>query len=249
MKKNSEPLSDHPLFRALVLMGGGLALGCGGVARTDPSPNPIASSGGGGSNDLGGSTAGGSGSNSVGGSTAGPGGSSAIIVPDPVPPITTGGNANAGGGAALLPDCPTEQYSCAGFAQAYCAEWTEHFDLSAELQKGSCVCDSSRPTSVKDCKSGENLVCFQGYVAGIDPGNWDRQLHVQCSCIPSPVPATYEDCMPDCVRALPGVNTNRLGCHLPSPCTYDASGVCTATSADVLYQDGIMCGCADIALK
>jgi len=37
--KNVEPLSDHPLFRALVLMGGGLAVGCGGIARGDAPPD------------------------------------------------------------------------------------------------------------------------------------------------------------------------------------------------------------------
>jgi len=34
-----EPLSDHPLFRALVLMGGCLAVGCGGIARGDAPPD------------------------------------------------------------------------------------------------------------------------------------------------------------------------------------------------------------------
>jgi len=31
-RKDAESLADHPLFRALVLMGAGLAIGCGGVA-------------------------------------------------------------------------------------------------------------------------------------------------------------------------------------------------------------------------
>jgi len=40
--KNVEPLSDHPLFRALVLMGGGLAVGCGGIAQGDAPPDASA---------------------------------------------------------------------------------------------------------------------------------------------------------------------------------------------------------------
>src|SRR4051794_337936 len=35
MTDSLEPLSDHPLFRALVLMGGGLALSCGGAYSSE----------------------------------------------------------------------------------------------------------------------------------------------------------------------------------------------------------------------
>ncbi|MEO7035120.1 MAG: hypothetical protein ABI548_14480 [Polyangiaceae bacterium] len=57
-----------------------------------------------------------------------------------------------------------------------------------------------------------------------------------------------DDCSTVCAQAYPDRNTGGLSCMLPSPCTYDDLGNCTATSADVLRQDGIMCGCANIGL-
>ncbi|MEP7050826.1 MAG: hypothetical protein ABJB12_10750 [Pseudomonadota bacterium] len=237
MIKTNDPLSEHPLFRALVLMGGGLALSCGGVARTEP--DPLGSSGAG---------SGASGFHSVpgasGATTTGPGGSATITIggftSDP------GGSAAGGGEPAPL-DCPTEQYVCKSIYDDYCGE----VDLSSALAMGACVCDRFRPTSIKDCKPNENIFCRQGYLPGATPRTWDGSIHVQCACIQSPIPAASGNCLPACQQLLQNyaAPSGRVGCILPNPCTYDDSGVCTATSEDILYQDGIMCGCANITLK
>ncbi len=220
MSKNSEPLSDHPLFRALVLMGGGLALSCGGLARTDHD-----ASAGGASAEPGGA----SGSSGAGAES---GGATTIVITQPEP---------VDAGPPPL-DCPTEQYDCGVLEQSYCG-----FNVNNALALGACVCNPARPISVKDCKPNENIVCYQGYLPGPQIQTWDGSVHVQCSCIPSHVPATYEDCQPACAQAFPGVTGT--SCMLPPQCTYDASNNCTATATDVLYQDGIMCGCANIGLK
>jgi len=74
--------------------------------------------------------------------------------------------------------------------------------------------------------------------------------HVQCSCAKSPPPG--DTCIATCNSAFPEVmgNGERIFDCFPAPTsTCDDNGTCTATSADVLRQDGIMCGCADIGLR
>ena len=239
--KNSEPLSDHPLFRALVLMGGGLALSCGGVARTE---RDAPESGG------------------ASGTATQTGGAGPVVVVGPATSTTDGGggSTSVGPGMPVPPTsepytgtlaCPSEQWDCSSDMSNACA-----LDLASLQAAGACVCDPTRPTSAKDCKDNENFVCIQGYVgtyAGSMPApvpkTWDYSVHVQCACIASQTPPTYDSCDTACRHAYPNQDTASFRCVLPSPCTYDDSGTCTATSADVLRQDGIMCGCADIGLK
>ncbi len=237
--KNSEPLSDHPLFRALVLMGGGLALSCGGVARTErDAPESGGSSG---------ATT----------ETGGAGPSVVITVPGGATSTTDGGGGiSVGPGMPVPPKlgpytgtlgCPSEQWDCSANMPTGCS-----LDLTALQAAGSCACDPSRPTSAKACKANENFVCLQGYAGSMEsvPATWDYSVHVQCACIASPTPATYDSCDTACRQAYPNRDTAWFRCLLPSPCSdYQADGSCTATSADVLRQDGIMCGCADIGLK
>ena len=233
--KNSEPLSDHPLFRALVLMGGGLALSCGGVARTEQDAP-----------ESGGSS----------GAATETGGAGPVVTVGPATSTTDSGGATTVDPAMPMPPkagpytgalgCPSEQWDCSASTTTSC-----NLDLSALQAAGSCVCDASRPTSAGACKANENFVCIQGYAGIMEsvPTTWDYSVHVQCACIPSPTPAAYDNCGAPCRQAYPNRDTFEFRCILPSPCTYDDSGNCTATSADVLRQDGIMCGCANIALK
>jgi hypothetical protein len=231
MNKHNEPLSEHPLFRALVLMGGGLALSCGGVARTEPDPTTSNASGSGGNG----------GASSAGGSAAAAlGGSGVIMITDPGQGTATGGGSSAGEADSVLLDCPTEQYDCGATSQDLCGL----LDLPSALATGLCVCDRFRPTSVKDCKPNENIVCLAGYLPTPSGPPADFTRRIRCTCIPSPVPASYENCSAACRQAGYGPS-----CTLPNPCTSNDSGVCTATSADVLYQSGILCGCANIGLK
>ncbi|HEY2410159.1 MAG TPA: hypothetical protein VGI10_29345 [Polyangiaceae bacterium] len=85
MTEKLEPLSDHPLFRALVLMGGGLALSCGG--------NVSAENGAGGDAVL------------ISG-MAGSGGSSGGSA------ITAGSGGTAGADSIALLPCPLAQWDC-----------------------------------------------------------------------------------------------------------------------------------------
>jgi len=238
-----EPLSDHPLFRALVLMGGALAVGCGGVAQSDaPHGDGISRSG---------SPSGGAASSSA----ASVGGTSNVGGDATITGIAfAGGATQAGAGAPSVdaadyyhPSCPYQQWDCSAVQPSPCTFYLKSKD---DPQAAGCVCDPSRPTSASACKLDENFVCLQAFPPYVEaqpgPNTWDGTLHVQCACVPSPTPA-YDNCNATCANAF-RTGELRLAC-LFNDTTCDDHGVCTATSADVLRQDGIMCGCADIGLK
>jgi len=226
-KASLSPHSGHPLFRAMILMGGSLALSCGGSVSVERNPT-----GAGGS----------SGMNSGGSSAAGSGGSSAVG--------TAGGLSLAGGagGSSALQagsfECPPAQWECAGYG---CS--VEFSSSSGTLPTG-CVCNLARPQSAADCSASEALVCAPGYntdsvsTSSPPPSTWGGTAHVGCSCVPLSLPATYEACSAACSAASLGPE-----CGMAAETTCDDAGVCTATSADVLRQDGILCGCAPVGLK
>jgi len=249
MHKSVEPLSDHPLFRALVLMGGALSVGCGGVAQREAPGGATQVSDGG-------STSAAGGDNSVGGSGIAMGGAS-------VGPATQTGTAGrsdtidighieVGGGPNAAdfynPTCPYEQWDCAAAPSAISCRL--YLTSKDDPLAAGCKCDTSRPTSASACKADEQFVCRQAWppysqAAQPTPLTWDGALHVQCACVGLPV-ITWQNCDAACAEAFGDWKMSQ--CHLPSASTCE-HGVCTATSADVLRQDGIMCGCADIALK
>jgi hypothetical protein len=236
MQKTMEPLSDHPLFRALVLMGGALSVGCGGVARNDAPSGVSATSDGGAASGL---TAG---ANSIGGSAivlggAATGGATQTGPTNPTP--------NAG--AFYNPTCPYEQWDCGGlFFERGCFY---ALDSKDDPIAAGCTCNSKRPTSASACSADQQFVCRKAYPpyqeGQPEPPTWDRTLHIECSCVSAP-PPNGENCNLTCQKAL-GEWVSQ--CTIRNPITCDESGVCTATSADVLRQDGILCGCADIGLK
>ena len=219
----SEAAAEHPLFRVLVLMGGSVALSCGGSAIIDGNQ---AGNGAGGGVAQGGVAQG-------GGAGAGAGAGAAAR-----------GGSGGGGGAAA--DCPPAQWDCSGLGL------TCSYDLSGVGRPKGCVCDPTRPKSVADCRANEDLICLAGYADQPDVQSWDGLRHVQCACVPGPSIPTYDQCPPACQKTYPMLFSapNGLSCRLPSGMTCDPSGAgCTATAADVLRQDGIVCGCASVILK
>ncbi len=214
--------SNHPLFRALVLMGGSIALGCGGSVVVDSS-----AAGSGGKVALGGASPGG---NSQGGAAATAG---TIML------AGGGGNSAIDAGA---PDCPPAQWDCSGLVPA-CEP-----NLGGPRPAG-CVCDLTRPKSVADCGSNEDLICLRGYGSEPDPNTWDMAVHYQCACVPGPPVPSYDTCPMACAKTY-SMSSNAISCSLPPSTSCDSSNNnCTATAANVLRQDGIVCGCAPILLK
>ncbi|HEY4157062.1 MAG TPA: hypothetical protein VGM29_03155, partial [Polyangiaceae bacterium] len=124
-----------------------------------------------------------------------------------------------------------------------------NLSFSGNTLPPGCFCNLARPRTAADCSADESLVCMQGsdITQTRYPSTWDATTHVQCACVSLATP-TYYNCVSACMAAFPGT-TEGWDCKLPSDTTCDDGGVCTATSADVLRQDGIMCGCAVILLK
>jgi hypothetical protein len=234
MDTSSEPLSDHPLFRALVLMGGGLALSCGGIAEGSPAST--------------GNGAAGAPSSAAGTSNGGNPGATTIIVGGP----SSAGAPSVGGAPSAQPDCPYAQWDCTSDQPICYLPIASATDPAAS----KCFCNANRPITANDCKPSESLVCLQVFSQAFDASaetGWDGSVHMQCSCVESS--ATGDICDYACAKAFPDGATLAQGgerfltCVPPPHQTCNANGVCTATSADVLRQDGIMCGCADVGLK
>jgi hypothetical protein len=209
MDSNLDPFSDHPLFRALVLMGGGLALGCGGIAQSDHQ----GTSSGAGAPD-----------HAVGGGGSGSASSPTIIIGEPASSgaTSTGGapSTDVDAGVPPVPDCPYAQWDCTT-KQPVC--YLSLASASDPVQ-AKCFCNASRPRTSNDCGNSQSIVCLQAYVASATPG-WDGSVHVQCSCVNSP--PSYDNCGTICAQTFAedsaGINNGRfLTCILPSNPTCDA---------------------------
>ncbi len=163
------------LFRTLVVMGGTLALGCGGVAQesvTDEGPTSTGAAPGiGGTGGVGG--IGGTGGVTSTGATTSTGG---IVFP-------TGGT-GTGGMETITPGpfvCPPEQWDCG----AGPFECVSNDYLGYELRlPGSCTCNPEKPLTVSDCAEGESVVC--GKAVADSQGRWfDTAVHFDCRCEPN----------------------------------------------------------------
>jgi hypothetical protein len=186
----------HRLFHAMVLMGGSLALRCGGETAGSPPGNTT------GGNATGGSATGGSatgGKASTGGTISGSGGFGAggkagsggsatgglIITPDP-----TGGKVSVDPGSF---DCPPPQWDCAA-SPPYC------YGNGYRLPEG-CKCDRSRPLAPSACAAGQVLVCREGrYTASGAP--IETPFGFECSCT-----AAQLDCGLACDAVFPNSGT------------------------------------------
>jgi hypothetical protein len=193
---DSEP-GKHRLFRAMVLMGSGLALGCGGVTKTD---GDLGSSGGssssGGSAPVvgsGGSTIVGNAGSSTSGGSDGTAGSSAA-------------SAGTGGQPSVAPGpfrCPPAQWDCS-------ANPPDCVGGDGYALPGDCKCDPSRPESASDCEQGQTFVCRKA-TSTIDGGTLSETLPFECSCVPDD-----DSCGVNCDAAFEYIGDG-LSCEDPTP--------------------------------
>jgi hypothetical protein len=164
-------LSSRNFFRAMVLMGSGLAVGCGGKTVEGESSDPSA----GGSAGTGGSVVhtGGQGGHAPTGS----GGSPLIVVPPPGPDPNTPVEPGPFTCNPAQWDCSRTTTSCGGGTG-----WT---------LPTSCACDTARPRSADDCATGQKLVCRLG-VNAPDGRPLTRPVPFECFC------SNEQSCNPAC---------------------------------------------------
>ena len=174
----SDHLSSGRFFHTIVLVGTGLATGCGGKASGHaPDDGGSSASGGGGTAAVGGSSSGGdessaggsrSGTGGRAGSGGGPGSGGAIE-------NGWGGELGFGGDSA----CPPEQWDCSETSGC------------SPVEPLRCVCDRSRPKDAGDCALDEAFVCLPGAVD-------DRTFRLSCQCVPDAM-----SCSEACARSGP----------------------------------------------
>lgn len=175
------------LFHAMVLMGGSLALRCGGETASGSTPGSTAGNTSGGSVTTAG-TASASGSTSTGGASSA--GGSAAGGGTSITPPSTGGTVSIDPGSF---DCPPPQWDCAA-APAQC------YGSGYRMPEG-CKCDPSRPPDPSACAAGQALVCREArYTSGgqqIDP-----PFGFECSCV-----AEQLDCGLACDAVFPNAGS------------------------------------------
>lgn len=217
--KRPESPATNRMFRSIVLMGSGLALSCGGVARIDGG-NAGTPSGGAPSGNSGGAS-GAPQPSQVAGSSAVSAGYTGISVGGSLSTGVGGGlqlpTAGAAGTSAVAdPSCPFSQWDCTNSAtEGYCS-----YGATYGVQIGTdCFCNPNRPASSADCNPGYTYACRLGVLSPTSTSN----TPFECSC--SPTPADGSSC--DICSTIYGVYDN---------CSSD-------TPNDVL------CGCTIILLK
>src|SRR6478735_284496 len=142
--------STHRLFAAIVLMGTGLTLGCGGVAESNQQVDTVKGNGGGGSASGSGTgtttTIGGSGGLAVGGSD-----------PDSITITLSGSGGVDPGPVTPGPfECPPQRWTCAPETEA-CGLAGEGWALPDD-----CACDATRPEQASDCGANQVFLCRNG---------------------------------------------------------------------------------------
>jgi hypothetical protein len=170
MSPNDEQ-SPHRLFAAIVLMGTGLAAGCGGIAERE---REVTVAGGPSANTAGstGATSGGTGVTGTGGAVQTPpisiAGTMSFPEPEPNPP-------------PLLPVepgpfiCPPQLWDCTTTACDY--------DTLGLLLPQGCGCDDKRPLSASDCEAGQAFTC-QKATATSDGRPFTKPVPFSCACVP-----------------------------------------------------------------
>jgi len=181
MSQHEQP-TPHRLFAAIVLMGTGLAAGCGGMAERDPE----ASSGGEpGTGAVGtgraGSSAGTAATTRAGGSTLDLGGSG-TSEPERAPTVDP---------ASLGPaSCPPQQWSCLH---------NECYSAGSWLLPKDCSCDLSRPRSADDCGEGLVFLCRKASLDS-DSRPLTRPVDYDCVCAPKSEQGCVAECRDAYVR-------------------------------------------------
>jgi hypothetical protein len=182
-------MPKHRFFRAMVVMGGSLAAGCGGVSRSESTgpatPGELGDDGG---VDLEGSTS--SPELDAGHDASGPNDRTSIDATLVVPPlleVEAGPLSTFEAGALGCPEaqwaCPMRRDACPGAP----------YQLVLPLD---CACDRARPLSASDCQAGETFVC---QAAALDPAlqRFDPPRAFNCLCVPT------SNCTDMCTKAYP----------------------------------------------
>jgi hypothetical protein len=176
---------QHRFFHSMVVMGGALALGCGGMSTAD-EPDRTASGGSGGGGSGGGGSGGTGGSGSTGGSVSGSGGTGIVIKPE-----DTAGRGPVEPGPFT---CSPAHWTCS----TYLGCSGEGYQLPED-----CACDTSRPEVPSDCPTGETIVCRRA-TATSDGRPLTQPVNFQCSC---------QEKQPTCDAACDLAFADRGSCH------------------------------------
>lgn len=168
----NEAKSDR-FFRAMVLMGSAVALGCGGsTSRSDD--------GSGGSGPTGTGGTGGSGSGGSGPGGTGPGGTGGAIFIDP-----TSATATTSVEPGPFP-CVPAQMEC-GSAGSACAGTYDGWRIPE-----GCSCSDTRPASAADCGPDQSFVCLWGTERS-DGTPYTEPVPFECSCLERGL-SCYHEC-------------------------------------------------------
>ena len=158
-RKLLRSMPRHPLFRAMVLMGNGIAVGCGGTTITGRGEVGDGTGGGGGPGDAG--------TTGNGGLTGGTGGTELSAAGgatnDPSPPLP-------------LP-CPPSQYDCSAIRLS-CGVTGNGWSFDA-----TCKCNPQRPRSAADCTTTQSFVCRDGTTTA-NGAPLQTAVPFECSCVP-----------------------------------------------------------------
>jgi len=223
MKEESFDQGRHKFFRAMVLMGSGIALGCGGMVDSAEGAGASGHSakegdgaGTGGTSDGSGGTSAGSGGTTaaLGGTSSGSGGAATV----------TGGSSSTGGAAGSSSACSPSQWRCDGFLAC---ERPEGYTLPA-----NCRCDETLPLSGDDCPSGRRVCLAVAFASDGTP--LSEPVPLQCACAVAP-----SSCTESCRTAFPdGDGHDCMDAiqpqKLPAPLPVD---------------DDILCGCSFVYLR
>jgi hypothetical protein len=234
LTKNEGAPGEHPLFRAMVVMGGSLAVGCGAtVATGETKSGPHSGSSSGGAANMGDAPTGGrpdvepiarGAGGSVGTNTPGTGGKASIVTGAGGAVTGSGGAAGVGGtsaGGASEGLCSRAQLSCDA-ETLRCGLNGGQWDLPA-----GCTCDAKRPGSGADCATDELFVCRQGNTSTGGSSLPPLLVYFDCACVPK-----TDDCSNACKAAFrPGFDG--FECHVePGP-----------------NSDIVLCGCGWVFLR
>jgi hypothetical protein len=190
----------HRFFHTMVVMGGALALGCGGMS------NHTDSTGSGGSGSAGSGGSGGkapSGAGAGGTGTGGTGGAPPPVIIEPV------------GGAGQGPVQPPV-FACSP-AELVCSITYPACDGSGFSLPNDCRCDETRPVSPAECDEGESLVCRQA-VSDANGTPFTTPVPFDCQCMPNQMYCGLACDMAfpdrgDCVEEQVGENGKTILCN------------------------------------
>lgn len=180
-ERSGDPIGQNRLFHAMVLMGGSIALGCGGMsAGTEDDDSGLGGTGSlSGAGSAGSPAAGTGGTGSGSGGTASSGTGGAIVLP----PIAGTGSVDPD------PTCPPAQRSCAD-GELLCVDYT--YQVPA-----TCGCDRTRPLSASECPAGTVFACHAGGRAP-DGTALPQVVPFMCSCV-----RDWGNCDAECSEVAP----------------------------------------------